>query len=160
MDTGLIILGTPTFKDLFSVLGNARQYNWLLSFYDCFDYPSEKIPFDKEHVWLTGDEFSDIVQASDIYFIWAVAMAFSKDVTLQEVLQYPVESAQDYMGYLHSNLTMQNPLSVIEIAPIDSTYLFVISKSQGTIDKFKAAYPKSEDLAEYNAKRPCRGQPV
>jgi len=141
-------------EDVFNVLGDAREYNWLLSFYDCNHYPSEKIPFDKDYVWLSGDEFVDIVTEHSIQFIWGVAMAFTKDVTLEDVLQHPIQSAEEYMGYLYPTIIMQNPLSVVEIAPIDSTYLFVISKSQEIVEKFATAYSHSEDLAEYNRKRP------
>jgi len=158
---GIIIFPEPparglatNFKKVFDMMGDAKQYNWLLSFYDCFDYPSPKIPFDKDYVWLSGDEFVGIVTEHSIQFIWGVAMAFTKDVTLEQVLQHPIESAEEYMGYLYPAITMQNPMSVVEIVPIDSTYLFVISKSQEIVEKFATAYPHSEDLAEYNRKRP------
>jgi len=158
---GRIILSVPpsrgfitNFKKVFEILGNASEYNWLLSYYDCVDYTSNKIPFGKENIWFSGDEFIDIVTETEIYFIWAVAMAFTKDISYEEVMKYPIESAEDYMGYLYPDITKQHPLAVVEIVPIDSTFLYIISESKEIINKFAMAYPQSEDLAEYNRKLP------
>ena len=143
-------------KDIFDVLGSTRQYNWLLSEYECINYPSEKIPYFMEYggyVWLTGDEFVDIVTEHVYWFIWGIAAAYTKDIILEEVLKYPIVDAQEYAGYYELPIPMQNPLAEIEIYPIDSSFLIITSKSQDVITKFAKECTDSEDLAEYNRKR-------
>jgi len=135
-------------KEVFDVLGNARQYNWLLSYHDCNHYPSEKISYDKDYVWLTGDEFVDIVTEYNIQFIWGTAAAYKKDITLDEVLQYPLPPDGKFADYCQLPVSMQNPLADTEIYFIDSTFLVITSKSKDVIERFATAYPDSEYLGE------------
>ena len=156
---GLIIKRKPTdryftnLKEVFDVLGGiAISYNWLLSDYDCNIYPSSKIQRNEQYVWLDGAEFSDILEEHTIQFIWGVATAYSKYITPEEVLQYPLPLAEEYEGFWDPEITMQNPLADIEVVPWDSTFLLIISKSREIIERFARKYPDSCDLAEYNRK--------
>ena len=144
--------GFTDLREVFCVLGNAMQYNWLLSSYECYPFIPGKIPHDKDYVWLAGDEFMDIVEEYNIQFIWGIAAAFNKNITLEEVLQYPIADAQEYVGYYQQSLTMQNPLADMEIYPIDSSFLIIVSKSQEVIEKFANEYSDSENLVQYNRK--------
>jgi len=158
MFTGLIIrklkVGYFTnLKEVFDVLGNiATRYNWMISDYECNCYPSERIPFGEKFVWLSGSELVDIFNKHEIQFIWGVVTAYEKDIGLEKILEYPLPFADGYEGFWHPEVTMQNPLSIIEIVPWDSTYLLVISKLKDIIESFAKSYPDSIDLAEYNIK--------
>jgi len=153
---GLIIKSTkfdnvPDLKEAFALLGNSvHKYNWLLCDYDCTSYPSEKIPMNKDYVWLDGTEFANILKEHVIQFIWGVATAYVKGITIEEVLKYPLPRAEEYDGFWKPNVTLQNPLAEIEIMPLDSSLLLVIANSKDIIERFAKKYPDSQDLAKYN----------
>lgn len=138
-------------KEVFDVLGSiSRQYNWLLSDYDCNIYPSEKIPVNELFVWLSGDELVNILREREIQLIWGVLTAYTKDITPDEVLRYPYPIAEDYEGFWNTDIKMQNPLADFEMISIDSTFFSVIARTKELIDKFAKRYPNSIDLIEYN----------
>ena len=153
---GLIVKETKkgyftNLKEVLDVVGDlAKTYNWLLSSYTCSSYPSDKIPFDKDFVWLTGDELVSLLDTHEIQFIWGVFTAYSKDISLDNVLQSPIPFADGYTGFWKPDVTIQNPLSDIEIVSWDNTFLLIIAKSKDIISKFNVEYPNSVDLAEYN----------
>lgn len=77
-------------KEIVDVLNNARQYNWLLSNYECTSIVSPKqIPIDAAFVWLTGDELLCNLEHGPP-FHWCVATAYMKGIALEDVLQYPL----------------------------------------------------------------------
>jgi len=153
---GLIIheLTKKYFTDLgeiFDVIGCiAKNYNWMLSDYVCNIYPSTKIPKNEHYVWLTGSELINILRNHEIQFIWGVAAAYSENIKLEEVLSHPLPFADGNKAFWKSEITLQNPLSEIEIVPWDSSLLLVIAKSKELIKKLAEKYPNSDDLVEYN----------
>jgi len=153
---GLIIkkMKSPYFTNLnevFDLLGDElKKYNWLLSNYECGSYPSEKIPFAKPYVWIGGDAFEKILEEYEFQVIWGVLTSYKKDISLDEVMRYPLPYADGYDGFWKPEITMQNPLAEIEIVPWDSSLLLIISKSKEIICKLAKEYPDSIDLAENN----------
>ena len=49
-----------------------------------------------------------------------------------------------------SLLSLQHPLSTIEIIPCDSTCTLIVSKDEAVIDRYLKRCPKSEDLSLLN----------
>jgi len=153
---GLIIheLAKKSFTDLrevFDVLGCiATKYNWMLSDYECSIYPSAKIPTNEQYAWLTGSELASVLVEHEIQFIWGVATAYTKEVKLEEILKHPLPFADGNEAFWKPEVTMQNPLSEIEIVPWDSSLLLVIAKSKELVEMFARKYPNSDDLAKYN----------
>jgi len=143
--------------EAFDVLDNeVREYNWLLSNYECNVYPSKKIPMnnDKQFLWFNGDEFVDILKEHNIQFIWGVATAYAKDIPLKEILKYPLPFADGNPAFWEMETTMQNPLADIELVPWDSGFLLVFSKSKEVIERFAKEYPdSSDDPAGYSKER-------
>ncbi len=84
-----------TFMDkIFTGLNNIElEYNWLIPDYECNDYPHELIPFNKEYVWISGEELNRIVYENKIQFIWGVFSAFEKDIKIEDALNYPLPYA-------------------------------------------------------------------
>ena len=143
------------------------KYNWLITDSEVY---SENPKFEKyntkpyyvpkgdtfvripcpEYVFLTGEELKEIVHAEHAQWIWAVMSGFEKDVTLDQILSYPLPYADGYKGFWENPLTIQHPLAEVEIVPWDSSLVLVLSKQKEIVDRFKAAFPKSEDLADYN----------
>ena len=126
------------------------QYNWLISKYECNHYPSEKIAYGNNYVWLSGEELLNIVNQYKIQFIWGVFSAFSKEFKLNDILQYELPSADGYTEFWHNPINMQHPLAIIEIVPWDSTLFLLMSKVDEIVNKIIFSFPESKDLEMYN----------
>lgn len=139
---------------VFGAVDNAqRRYNWLIT--DCECYPKNKEIerlLDSEYCWLSGDELSDLVAGEDFQWIWGALCGFEKNVPLEEVLKYPLPSAQDYNGYYRNPVSLQHPLSSVEIISHDSSCTLIISKDKAVTDLYSKRYPKAEELAAFNQK--------
>lgn len=137
---------------VFQAINNAQlQYNWLIT--DCVCYPQnndvEKL-LDQEYCWLSGKELSAIIEQEDFQWIWGCLCGFSKDITVEDVLKHPLPSAEDYNEYYQNPVSLQHPLSSIEIVPCDSSWTLVISKDKAITDCYLKNYPKCEDLSSFN----------
>ena len=137
---------------VFQAMDNAQlQYNWLIT--GCICYPQnndiEKL-LDQEYCWLTGDELSAIIEQEDFQWIWGCLCGFSKDITMEEALKYPLPSAEDYGGYYQNPVSLQHPLSSVEIVPSDSSWTLIISKDKTIIDSYLKRCPKCEELFSFN----------
>ena len=137
---------------VFQAMDHAQlQYNWLIT--DCVCYPKNREIaklFDWEYCWLSGEELSAVVEQEDFQWIWACLCGFPKEITPEEVLKYPLPSAQDYNGYYQNPVSLQHPLSTIEIIPCDSSCTLIVSKDEAVIDRYLKRCPKSEDLSLLN----------
>lgn len=138
--------------NVFSALdGIEKDYNWLISDTECVPNIKEyEELFAKEYCWLSGKELSEIVKKDDFQWIWGVLCAFEKDVSLEEALSYPLPLARDYNGYFQNPVSLQHPLSTLEIFAFDSSYTIIISKDKAIIDGYLRHLPKCEDLFEFN----------
>ena len=139
---------------VFRAINNAQlQYNWLIT--NCVCYPQnndiEKL-LDQEYCWLSGDELSAIIEQEDFQWIWGCLCGFSKDIMMEDVLKHPLPSAEDYTEYYQNPVSLQHPLSSIEIVPCDSSWALIISKDKIIIDNYKKSYPQTEDLEVFNQK--------
>ena len=59
-------------------------------------------------------------------------------------------AAEDYNGYYHNPVSLQHPLSSVEIVPSGSSWTLVISKDKTITDSYLKIYPKCEDLSLFN----------
>ena len=139
---------------VFQGINNAqKKYNWLIT--DCECYPKNKEIeqlLAQQYCWLSGEELTDIVVKEDFQWIWACLCGFQKDISLEEVLMYPLPSSKDYNGYYQNPVSFQHPLSSVEIVPSDSSWTLIMSKEKTIIDSYIKQYPKSEDLSAVNQK--------
>lgn len=129
-----------------------KNYNWLIT--DCECYPQNKELenlFGQEYCWLSGEELSNIIEQEDFQWIWAVLCGFEKEISLEEVLKYPLPS-RDYNRYYENPVAFQHPLSSIEIVPCDSSWTLIISKRIDIIEHYLSAYPNTESLLPLNEK--------
>lgn len=139
-------------KKVFEAIDNKQlEYNWLITDCVCYLYDKEiEDTLRQEYCWISGEELTKIVTQDDFQWIWAVLSAFDKSVTLDEVLKYDLPYADGYAGFWKNPLSLQTPLTQIEIVPFDSSYMLILSKDKNVIDSFKNHYPKSQDLEEFN----------
>jgi hypothetical protein len=140
---------------IFSAIDNAQKnYNWLIT--DCECYP-QSVEIDellsKEYCWLSGEKLSKIVETEDFQWIWAVLSGFNKDITLEEVLKSELPFVvENGARFWRNPISLQHPLASIEIVPCDSTRVFLISNDDEIIERFRSAFPLSEDLETHNGR--------
>lgn len=128
-----------------------KDYNWLIT--DIVAYPKTKEYqdlFSKRYCWLSGEELTNNIEKEDFQWIWGVLSGFDKNIDIKEVLSHSLPYADGYKGFWQNPLTLQHPLSTIEIVAWDSSLSLVISKNRKIIDDFRSAFPLSEDLEIYN----------
>ena len=109
-----------------------KQYNWLIT--DCECYPKNKEIeqlFEQKYCWLSGEELTNIVVKEDFQWIWGCLCGFQKDISLEDVLMHSLPSSKDYNGYYQNPVSLQHPLSSVEIVPSDSSWTLIISNDKG-----------------------------
>ena len=127
------------------------QYNWLIS--DIMAYPTCAQYGDiytRAYVWLSGEALSDWLRRDHFHWIWAVFSGFRPDVPLEEILHSRLPYANGYAGFWTNPLTLQHPLSEIEIAAWDGECALVIGKHSQIIAETAALFPAARDLEVYN----------
>lgn len=117
----------------------ACRYNWLLIQYECNYYPSEELKNKRhDYIWLTGNEFSELIQNNMLQFIWGIIIAFPLTVSLEEVLKIQLPSYQTE-EYFH-------PLSIFEIISEDSSLAKVFSKQESNIQHLMSNIPEARKI--------------
>ncbi len=138
-------------KDVFDAINNKQlEYNWLITDCACNTNNPRIIQFENNtYGWITGKELTDMVTNEEFQWVWAVLSAFDKSVTLHDVLEYNLPYADGYRGFWEKPLTMQHPLSKLEIVAWDSSLTLIFSENKEVVDDFKNFYPHSQDLEEH-----------
>ena len=139
-------------RKLFESIDNIQlNYKWLISYPTCYPYDKdiEKL-FESEYCILTGKELTDIVNKEDFQWIWGTFSAFELSTSDEEILKYKLPENDMYPGFWKNPLTMQHPLSKVEIVAFDASYTLIFTKDFLLPRKFKEFYPQSEDLELIN----------
>lgn len=141
-------------KKIFQAIENKQiEYNWLIT--DCVCYPqNEKFAelFSQEYVWISGEQLTEVISKENFQFIWGVFSGFTKEITLDVVLNYDLPFADGYKGFWVDNVSIQHPLANLEIVAWDSTLTLFICEDDNLVRKFRDSFPLSEDLSEQNTR--------
>ena len=89
---------------------------------------------------------------------WGIKETFSyfdKSVELADVLKYDLPYADGYTGFWNKPLTLQHPLSKIEIVPWDSSLTLILSENKELVSSFMRSFPYSQNLEDYIDKTSC-----
>lgn len=144
-------------KKVFDAIGNKQiDYNWLIT--ECECYPNNqnvKELLNKEYCWITGEELTEIIGQEDFQWVWAVLSGFDKNIELAEVLKYDLPYADEYTGFWKKPLTLQHPLSKVEIVPFDSSFTLILSEDKELVNSFRSYFSYSENLEDYIDKASC-----
>ena len=138
-------------KDIFLALENRqREYNWLITDCEIIAHSDalEQLNTGDYH-FLSGDELTALAEKDDSQWIWGVLTGFEKHIPLDKILQYPLPDTE-YRGFWENPLMLQHPLSSVEIVPFDSSFVLMLSTQREFIEAFRKAFPKCEDLVDYN----------
>ena len=138
---------------MFTAIGDRQtRYNWLITDVECYPKTPE---FDdlmsNKYVWMTGEKLTAMINKEDFQWINGTLSAFPKGISTEDVLKYPLPRSCGYSGFFQNPLTMQHPLSEIEIVAWDSSLTLFFSKSREVADDFRSAFRCGKDLAEYNS---------
>ena len=139
-------------KKLFESIDNIQlNYKWLISYPECSpsDTDIQKV-LDNEYCILTGKELTDLVNKEDFQWIWGTFSAFDPTTSNEDILKHKLPENDMYPGFWKNPLTMQHPLSKIEIVAFDSSCTLIFTKDFALPEKFKEYYPKAEDLEIVN----------
>ena len=155
MKSLIVDKGEAGYTDMLKVLRSLEpyylNYNWLIT--DIMAYPKHKELdelFSRQPVWLSGERFRDALMTENFQFIWSVSSGFPKNVTIEDILRYPLPFADGYAGFWVDNVGIQHPLAEVEIVAWDSSLTIFITKHEELAAKFKQGFPQAEDLSEQN----------
>ena len=147
-------------KAIFEAIGNAQtNYNWLITNIDAYPYEKKYIEMfrmncsdgTKNHVWLTGDELTAIIDEDNFQWCFAVLSGFPENVTEEQALGCDsLPYADGYEGFWSNPISIQHPMAEIEIAPWDCLFTLIISRNDNIAADAMAASSLSEDLENYN----------
>ena len=138
-------------KSVFNDMGNIqKEYNWLITDFECNHYPSNDIQSNDEYIFMEGNLLSEILDKYDIQFIWGVFSGFKKNITLENILKEPLPFADGNRELWNAQVKIQHYLADIEIISWDSSLLLLKTKQKQLLDNFIKHNPKSKDLREYN----------
>jgi hypothetical protein len=106
--------------------GKQNEYNWLISNIELNEYPEEL--FERDPLWISGEELTKKLNQFKIQFIWAVFSGFDKNTNLDisnlEVKPY----ADGNPGFWVENPKIQHPLAKVEIVCFDSSLTLYFQK--------------------------------
>lgn len=129
---------SPFMKEIFNAIGNKQNdYNWLITDFDGYpdvsNYEASML-FDQEYCWISGEEFTRIINDDD--FLWgkAVILGFSKDTRMEDVLNTELPKISDNENL--NDTEIQHPLACIEINCIDSCRSVFKSKVKELTEQF------------------------
>ena len=109
-------------------------------------------PLNKEVVWISGEELTEIVENNSIQFIWAVLSGFDKGIHI-DVENLTIEPYADgNPDFWTDTPSIQHPLASVEIVCWDSTLTLLLSQDDDLVNKFLSYFPDSKDLIGHNKK--------
>lgn len=138
-------------KDIYACIENVDEYNWLITNIEC--YPNdEKIVeiLSGEYCWITGKDLLQLLHKEDFQWIWGVFSAFSKEVELNEILNYSLPYADGYTGFWKNPISIQHPLAKLEVVAWDGLVILVISRENRIIETIVKKKTGAKDLEYYN----------
>lgn len=155
MKGAIIEKGEPYFtniKNIFDSLGNIqRNYNWLITDYECYPQNEEyKILFSEPYIFIDGIKLSEIVFHENFQWIWGVLSGFKKSISINDILKYPLPVADGNENIWKNPINIQNPLADIEIIAWDSRATVLFSRNDWVVEKFKNSYSMAVDMYRYN----------
>lgn len=100
--------------------------------------------FNEKYHFFTIGELINILRDEDFQWIWGTISIFEPKYSKEDILKYELPYVYDGNSDLFLEYPiLQHPLSFIEIAPFDSSYVIFTTKVHGYIEIFKKIFPKA-----------------
>lgn len=131
--------------------GRQREFNWLLT--DLVHYPEVFVDHHnnaRAAFWLSGEELTAIVEATDSLFWWGVLSGFRPgvEIDLAHLEVYPIADMNQALWL--PEVGIQHPKAEVEIVCWDSAYTMLLSHDDDLTHRFRAYFPEAVDFNEYN----------
>ncbi|QVK19578.1 hypothetical protein KHQ81_06285 [Mycoplasmatota bacterium] len=137
-------------KAIFSSLeGLEEGYNWLITDFELNYYPKEFK--NKEIIWISGEELSNILNTNNIQFIWGVLSGFNKSINIDINKLDIVPFADGNTTFWTNYAEIQHPLASVEIVCFDSSLTIFSSNNNDILQKFNNKFSDAVDLKRYNS---------
>lgn len=135
---------SPFMKEIFNAIDNKQNdYNWLITDFDGYpdvsNYEASML-FDQEYCWISGEEFTRIINDDDFLWAKAVISGFSKDTKKGDVLNSKLPNINGNENLCDTEI--QHPLACIEIDCIDSCKSIFKAKNKELVEQFANSTPK------------------
>lgn len=138
-------------NEVFKAIKNKqKEYNFLIT--DCFCSINDSIDNlinEDGYLFISGLELTKIIEEEGIQWIWGVFSAFSKNISLDEILKYKLPYADMNKDLWKLPSRIQNPLATFEIVAFDGSLTLIFSKEKEIVDNFLNYFKESEDLKKY-----------
>ncbi len=141
-----------------SINNRQKEYNWLITDFICYPQSSEAsnalgiTPSGTDcpdYRFFSGEELTALIAKEDFQWIWGAFCGFEKHIPLSEILAHPLPVSESYAELYRLPVSMQHPLSCIEIYAEDSSATVFLSKDAKLTELYRAGFPRSTDLSEY-----------
>ena len=100
--------------------------------------------FNEEYHLFTVSELLRILREEDFQWNWGMLSIFEPKYAKEDILKYELPFVFDGNSDLFLEYpVLQHPLSFVEIAAFDSSYVIFTTKVHGYIDIFKKLFPKA-----------------
>lgn len=153
--TGIVISeGEKYYTDIKAILtlmGDVyKQYNWLISEYECYPQNEEvAMCFSGDSVFVSGEELMRLLDIENFQLIWGVMTAIPQSISGEEVYKYTLPYARNNSSFWDVPVSIQHPLGEIEIVSWDSSATIVKSNDNNVISTIKSKNDKTIDFEVY-----------
>jgi hypothetical protein len=134
-------------KEIIETLNVPIDYKWLISDIEAYPENAEIVEvINKGYLIISNKELLSLLTKEDFQWIWGVFSLFTNDINDKEILSskkpFIVFGNDEVYGV---NPVVQHPLAILEIDAYDSSYVFMSSKEEIYIDRFKRLFPESKE---------------
>lgn len=150
---GWVVRGDPRIS-AYTMLSDAFRnneylydmYSWILTYVEC-NYTPAPLLQTGDFV-LSGVQLREISELADEpQFIWATFSSIAPGTKVENPKSMMID--KDYDCYWKRNYTMCCPDSDVEITSFDASEFIFLTRIPEVSERFRLAYPGSEDLQKY-----------
>jgi hypothetical protein len=133
--------------------GRQKEFNWLITEFECNHLPTAADWHNEEKIWITGEELTKIIDDDDIQFIWGEIFGFGKELDFDTAMKNfrPRSKRTDLIN--SKNPQIQNSLATFQIICFDSGFTVLLSKDNDLSQRFRGYFKEAQDFNEFKRKR-------
>ncbi len=135
-------------REIISALdGDHLSYKWLITSVEACPNKSGKHAGrigNGEDIILSTAELLKMLTADDFQWIWAVFSAIPAQISDEDILRYPLPSADNNDIYKDDTAIIQHPLAEAEIVAVDSSSVFLVTENERMVEQFIRLFPLAQ----------------
>jgi len=144
--------------------GRQKEFNWLVPNFqghavgESWGTSLPTSVFGDEPELVSGQVLSQIVEQTDIQFVWGFLFGFAPEVVISPGDFAWEPSADGNRMFWGDKVAPEHPKATVEIVCFDSTLTLLLSKDDDLSRRFRAFFPEAVDLDAHNREREQRGR--